>query len=573
PLVPGWLRRYRPGLLPGDVVAAVVVTMLLVPQGLAYAALAGLPPQLGLYASVMPLVVYALFGSSMVLSVGPVAVASVMTASALSPIAEPGSPEYIAAAVLLACLSGVMLFVFGLLRLGNLARLLSHPVVNGFISGAALLIVIGQLRPLLGVEAQGETALALMAGLLRSLPDLDPLTAFIGLGVLVVLWLARRFLAPGLRLLGLPPATAALLSKLAPMVAVLGVAGLIAAFGLEGRLHVVGSLPAGLPQLVWPELDPSLAAQLLLPALVIGLIGFVESVAIAQAFARQHGQRIDPDAELRGLGAANVASALSGAFPVAGGFSRTVINAEGGARTPLAGVIAALLIAGVLVFATGLFRALPIAVLAAVIIVAAVSLVDIAALRQTWRHDRMEGLAFAGTALGVLVAGVEAGVIFGVALSLATLIWRASHPHVAVLGRIPGTEHFRNVQRYGVETHAAVQMVRIDEVLFFGNADVVQQQLEALVMHDPHPGHLVLVMTSVSHVDATALAMLQELNESLAKRGIQLHLAEVKGPVMDRLQGGPLMEQLSGEVFLSANEAFEALAGMGVSVDGDRIRQ
>jgi len=258
---------------------------------------------------------------------------------------------------------------------------------------------------------------------------------------------------------------------------------------------------------------------------------------------------------------------------VAGGFSRTVINAEGGARTPLAGVIAALLIAGVLVFATGLFRALPIAVLAAVIIVAAVSLVDIAALRQTWRHDRMEGLAFAGTALGVLVAGVEAGVIFGVALSLATLIWRASHPHVAVLGRIPGTEHFRNVQRYGVETHAAVQMVRIDEVLFFGNADVVQQQLEALVMHDPHPGHLVLVMTSVSHVDATALAMLQELNESLAKRGIQLHLAEVKGPVMDRLQGGPLMEQLSGEVFLSANEAFEALAGMGVSVDGDRIRQ
>ncbi|MFV8834175.1 SulP family inorganic anion transporter [Aquisalimonas sp.] len=559
-LLPGWVRRYRRDLLPGDLLAAVVVTMLLVPQGLAYAALAGLPPQLGLYASVTPLLAYAVFGSSMVLSVGPVAVASLMTASALTPLADPGSPEYIAGAVLLAFLSGIMLFVFGLLRLGNLARLMSHPVISGFISGAALLIIVGQLRPLLGVDADGQSALALVVGLVRSMPDVDPLTAAIGVGVLSALLAARIYLPGLLRRLGVSPPMAALGSRLAPMGAVIGVSALVAVAGLEHRLDVVGALPAGLPQLVLPALDPALITPLLLPALIIGLIGFVESVAIAQAFARQRGQRIDPDAELRGLGAANVVSALSGAFPVTGGFSRTAVNAEGGARTPLAGIIAAALIALVLVFATGLFRALPMTVLAAVIIIAAVGLVDVAALRRVWRHDRMEGLAFAGTALGVLVVGVEAGVLFGVTLSLITLIWRASHPHVAVVGRVPGTEHFRNVCRHRVETDGRVLLVRIDENLFFGNAEVVQQQIETLVARDPQPEHLVLVMTSVSHVDATALDMLEALDAGLERQGIRLHLAEVKGPVMDGLSGGPLMERLRGEVFLSVNEAFETLA-------------
>ncbi|SEO45482.1 SulP family inorganic anion transporter [Aquisalimonas asiatica] len=559
-LLPGWLRRYRRDLLPGDLLAALVVTMLLVPQGLAYAALAGLPPQLGLYASVAPLLVYALFGSSMVLSVGPVAVASLMTASALTPLADPGSPEYIAGAVLLAFLSGLMLFAFGLLRLGNLARLMSHPVISGFIAGAALLIIVGQLRPLLGVDAEGQSAVTLMVGVVRSLPQLEPLTAAIGVGVLGGLWAARIYLPGLLRHLGLSSAAAALGSRLAPMAAVIAVSALVAVAGLEQRLDVVGTLPAGLPQLVLPALDPALITPLLLPALIIGLIGFVESVAIAQAFARQRGQRIDPDAELRGLGAANVASALSGAFPVTGGFSRTAVNAEGGARTPLAGVFAAVLIALVLVFATGLFRALPMTVLAAVIIIAAVGLVDVAALRRVWRHDRMEGLAFAGTALGVLVVGVEAGVLFGVTLSLVTLIWRASHPHLAVVGRVPGTEHFRNVCRHRVETDARVLLVRIDENLFFGNAEAVQQQLETLVARDPAPDHLVLVMTSVSHVDATALDMLEALDAGLERRGIRLHLAEVKGPVMDGLRGGPLMARLRGEVFLSVNEAFETLA-------------
>lgn len=558
---PAWVRAYRRGQLPGDLIAALVVTMLLVPQGLAYASLAGLPPQLGLYASVLPMMAYALFGTSMVLSVGPVAVTALMTASALAPIAAPGSPEYVAGAIVLAFLSGLMLFTFGLLRLGQLARLLSHPVINGFISGAAILIIIGQLRPLFGISSGGDTAVELIGQWLASLGSLQPLTSAIGLAALLLLWVARRHLAAWLERAGLPGPQATLLSRLAPMVVVLMGAAGVAIAGIGDKLAVVGSLPAGLPNLVWPAFDVSLLGALWLPALIITLITFVESVAIAQAFARQAGVRIDPNAELRGLGAANLASAFSGAFPVTGGFSRTVVNAEAGARTPLAGVLAAAFMVGVLLFATGLFRSLPNTVLAAVIIIAALGLVDIKGLKHAWHFDRLEGIAFGGTALGVLLAGVETGVVFGVVFSLALLVWRASHPHLAVMGRIPGSEHFRNVLRHPeVECDPSQIIVRVDENLFFGNAEGIEERLFAVVTEHPEAKHLILVMSSVSHVDATAADMLEYLNATLAERDIRLHLAEVKGPVMDRLEAGTLLGHLSGEVFLSTHAAMRQLS-------------
>ena len=572
-LLPAWLRGYPRRSLPGDLVAALVVTLLLVPQGLAYAALAGLPPQLGLYAGLLPMVAYAVFGSSMVMSVGPVAVASLMTAAALSGIAAPGSPEYIAAAVVLALLSGLLLFGFGLLGLGHLARLLSHPVISGFITGAALVIVISQLRPLLGIAASGDTAVLLVVDLLRSLGGFEPLTAYFGLTALVFLWLARRYLARLLARLGLARTTADLLAKLAPMLAVLVASALVVGLDWQERLPVVGTLPPGLPVLVVPALDFSLIGALWLPALVIGLIGFVESVAIAQSFARRSGQRIDPNAELRGLGAANVVSAFSGAFPVTGGFSRTVVNAEAGAQTPLASVLAAGLMALVLLFATGLFGALPMAVLAAVIISAALGLVDVQGLRQVWRYDRIEGVAFGGTALGVLLVGVEAGVIFGVALSLAMLVLRASRPHVAVVGRIPGTEHFRNIHRHQVETRLGLVIVRVDEILFFGNAEAVEDELERILAERPDTRDLVLVMLSVSHIDATAAEMLERLNETLLPQGIRLHLAEVKGPVMDRLLPGTLLQRLSGRIFLSTHEAFEKLGSAAPTIEVEQRRR
>lgn len=558
-VMPAWLRAYQPSWLASDAIAALVVSLLLVPQGLAYAALAGLPVQMGLYASLLPLIAYALFGSSRVMSVGPVAIASLMTGAALAPVAEPGSAEYIAAAIFLAVLSGVMLMVFGWMRLGQLAYFLSHPVISGFISGAALLIVLGQLSPLLGLSAHGDNALALVSAMYQAWPTLDPLTATIGLGSLLVLWGCKTYLAAGLQQLGIAPSLAQLLAKLAPMMVVVLAIALVLLMAWEDQLRVVGAFPAGLPELALPTWRWDWLDALWLPALMIGLVGFIESVSIAHAFAAREGLKINADAELRGLGAANIVSGLSGAFPVTGGFSRTAVNAEAGAKTPLSGVMAAVLIALILVFFTQLFSALPVSVLAATIIVAAVGLVDGKTLRHTWEYDRAEAWALIGTGAGVLLAGVEMGIGIGVGLSLATLIWRASQPHIAILGRVPGTEHFRNIKRFNVEIDPHVLIMRIDERLFFGNAELVEVAIEQAVAERQSCRDVVLVMSSVSSIDATADEMLVRVNGLLDAQGIRLHLAEVKGPVLDRLEHADFSRVLTGSIHLSTHQALERI--------------
>lgn len=556
--LPPWISQYRGEHLAGDVMAGLVAAMLLVPQGLAYAALAGLPPQLGLYASILPLLAYATLGSSMVLAVGPVAVISLMTASALTPIAVPGSPEYVAAAALLALLSGIMLFVFGLLRFGALARYLSHPVISGFVSGSAIAILIGQLRPLLGIRAEGELPWMLALDLLRRMNETDWPTALIGLTALSLLLLARKALPTLLVNVGLQSRSATTLSRLAPMFIVLGAALLIPKLGWQAHLPVVGAIPDGLPGLILPRFDLPLAVQLLVPALLISIIGFMESASIAQSYASRRRQALDHNAELRGLGAANLASAFSGAFPVTGGFSRTVVNAEAGARTPIAGVITASLIALVVSFASSLFHGLPHTVLAAVIITAVAGLIDFDALRRIWAYDRLEGATLVGTALAVLTFGVEIGIASGIVLSLAALVWRASHPHMAVVGRVPGTEHFRNIERHQVEIDPARLLIRIDENLFFGNAEAVRTRIATELRRRPATRELILVMSSVSRIDATALKMLEELNHTLIEQGIRLHLTEVKGPVLDRLGHTPFLKNLSGSVHLSTHSACNA---------------
>jgi sulfate permease, SulP family len=559
-LIPAWVRGYHRDDLTGDLLAGLIVTMLVVPQGLAFAALAGLPAHFGLYASLLPLIAYALFGTSMVISVGPVAVISLMTAAALAPVAVAGSPEYVAAAALLALMSGAMLFLFGLLRLGVLAQFLSHPVISGFIAGSALLIIVGQLRPLLGIDVDGHNAIDLLVGILGSLDQTVPLSALLGGATLALLVAARFSLAPLLVRAGLSGRQADLAARLVPMAAVIFGAVLVALLGWEGRLRVIGELPRGLPALAIPETSLALIGQLWLPALAIGLVGFVESVGIARAYAARSGQRIDADAELRGLGAANLASGFSGAFPVTGALSRTALNAEAGARTPFAGVVSALLIALILLAGTGLFRTLPETVLAATIIVIAVGLIDLDTFRVTWRYDRTEAFALLFTAAGVLVSGVEVGIALGIAMSLATLIWRASRPHIAVLGRVGQTQHFRNVERHEVETSPRVLMLRVDENLFFGNAEAIEDRIDEELEGRSGVRHLVLVMSSVSYVDETALEMLERLNRRLGGRGIALHLAEVKGPVLDSLGGADrLVGDLGGTVYLSTWDAYERL--------------
>lgn len=554
--LPQWLRNYRRAALAGDATAGVIVTVMLIPQSLAYALLAGLPPEMGLYASILPIVAYALLGSSMTLAVGPVAVASLMTASALQPLAATGSAQYVGMAITLSLLSGGMLALFGLLRLGFLAHFLSHPVISGFISGSAVLIAVGQFKHVLGVQAGGHNVFETLGALAQALPDARGVTVAIGGSSLVFLWAARKYLARTLMGLGFPAKAADLAAKLSPMLAVIVSTAVVAVWRLDATagVSVVGAVPQGLPALVVPSLQG--LGDLLLPALLISLVGFVESVSVAQSLALKRQQRVDPNRELLGLGAANVASAFSGGFPVTGGFARSVVNFAAGANTPLAGIISALLMGVVIAAMTGLFHYLPHAVLAATIIIAVSSLIDLDTLREAWKYDRADAASLLATGIGVVVFGVEVGILMGVALSLGTLVWRSSHPHIAVVGRVPGTEHFRNVDRHAVDTEPGLIALRVDESLYFANASVLQDRIEALVAAQPGAREVLLVCSAVNLIDATALGVLTALESSLRERGIAFSLSEVKGPVMDRLQTTPLGERLKGRIFLSTHEAF-----------------
>ncbi|WP_118133224.1 SulP family inorganic anion transporter [Oceanicella sp. SM1341] len=553
-----WGRSYDRETLGADLVAALIVTVMLIPQSFAYALLAGLPPVLGLYASMAPLVLYALFGTSRTLAVGPVAISSLMTAAACGALFAQGTPEYAGAAVALAALSGVMLLGMGALRLGVLANFLSHPVISGFITASALLIAAGQLRHLLGVQAGGSTAPELVPALLAALPGTSLTTLALGaLTIAFLLW-ARRGLAPALRRLGLAERGATALARTGPVIAVALTTLATWALGLD--VAVVGEVPRGLPALALPPLDPALLTQIAVPALLISVVGYVETVSIAQTLAARRRERIDPDQELIALGAANLGSAVSGAFPVSGGFARSVVNFDAGARTPAAGLFTAAGMAAATLLLTPLIRHLPQATLAATIIVAVLGLVDLRALTRVWAYSRADFAAQAGTILVTLLAGVEAGLITGVGLSVALQLWRSSRPHVAVVGQVPGCEHFRNVARHEVVTAPHVLSLRVDESLSFPNARFLEDYVYDAVAADPRIRHVVLVCPAVNAVDASALESLEAIIHRLSDAGVTLHLSEVKGPVMDGLRRAGLPEHLTGEVFLSQYDAFRTLA-------------
>ena len=558
--LPNWLRQYQRPWLSGDLTAGLIVTVMLIPQSLAYAMLAGLPPQIGLYASILPLLAYAFFGSSMTLAVGPVAVASLMTASALTPLAAPGSESYLMLAVLMALMSGLILFIAGLLRLGFLAYFLSHPVISGFISGSAILIAVGQLKYLLGISLHSGSIIATMKGLAHQISAINTNTAVIGIAALLFLFFARSALAPLLKAAGLPSKLAELLTKLAPMAVVIMSTAIVASTGLDqsAQVAIVGQVPSGLPSIGMPQISWQQTQALWLPALLISLVGFVESVSVAQSLALKRGQRISPDRELLGIGAANIASAFSGGYPVTGGFARSVVNFSAGANTPAAGVISAVLMAIVISAFTGWFYYLPVSVLAATIIVAVLGLFDWHTLREAWRYDKADAVSLLLTFAGVIFLGVEEGILLGVALSLAVLVWRSSHPHMAVVGRVPGTEHFRNIDRHQVDTLSGLIALRIDESLYFANAQIIEEKVEALIQSNTDTRTVLMILSAVNQLDSTALAMLTDMQKDLAARNITLQFAEVKGPVLDRLRSTPLGEKMHDQIFLSTHEAFVA---------------
>lgn len=556
-----WGRSYDRPALTSDLMAAVIVTIMLIPQSLAYAMLAGLPPVVGLYASILPLFAYALFGTSRTLAVGPVAVVSLMTASAAGAVAAPGTAAYWEAAITLAALSGVMLVVLGLLRLGFLANLLSHPVISGFISASGVLIATSQLKHILGVKAGGETWPEMLSGLAASLGNINLATLAIGVPATLFLFWVRKGLKPALQKLGLSPRAADMSAKAGPVVAVALSILAVIGFGLDAQgVSIVGAIPQGLPPFMLPSADLALIEALWVPALLISVIGFVESVSVAQTLAAKRRQRISPDQELIGLGASNIASALSGGYPVTGGFARSVVNFDAGAQTPAAGAFTAVGIALASLFLTPLLYNLPNATLAATIIVAVLSLVDFKTPQLLWAYSKADFAAHAATIAITLVAGVELGVIAGVAVGLLLYLWRASRPHAAIVGRVPGTEHFRNVERHKVLTLPHLLTIRVDESLTYLNARWLEEYVLEQVAERPALRHVVLMASAVNAVDASGLESLEAINHRLADGGIRLHLSEVKGPVMDRLKRSHFLDDLSGRVFLSQDQAFAQLA-------------
>ncbi|MEE4278577.1 MAG: sulfate permease [Halieaceae bacterium] len=556
-----WLRSYDRGLFASDALAAVIVTIMLIPQSLAYALLAGLPPEMGLYASILPLVAYALFGSSRTLSVGPVAVVSLMTASAVGRVAETGTLGYASAAIAMASLSGFMLIGMGLLRFGYLANLLSHPVVSGFITASGIIIALSQLRHILGIDAHGETLPSLLHSLAAHLGEFNAVTLVTGLGATLFLFWARSGLVRLLQALGLGSEPAALLAKAGPVLVIVVTIAASLLLDFEARgVALVGDVPSGLPAFALPTIDLELWSELAVSALLISVIGFVESVSVGKTLAAKRRQRIDANQELIALGAANLASGVSGGFPVTGGFSRSVVNFDAGAQTQLASVLAALGIALAALLLTPVLYHLPKATLAATIIVAVTSLIDIGILKLAWGYSRTDFAAVAVTIGATLAAGVELGVLAGIAVSIALHIYKTSRPHIAIVGEIPGTEHFRNVNRHQVVTHPGIISLRIDESLYFANASFLESAIYALVAErDERLRHIILQCTAVNEIDLSALEALEAIIERLAEQGILLHLSEVKGPVMDALERSDLLQHLSGEVFLSQHQACEAL--------------
>ncbi|MFM8796787.1 MAG: SulP family inorganic anion transporter [Betaproteobacteria bacterium] len=556
-----WRGELNRSTVVDDTLAGLIVTVMIIPQSLAYALLAGLPAQAGLYASIVPLVLYALLGTSRVLAVGPVAVVSLMTAAAVGEFARAGTAHYAEVALALALLSGLMLTVMGLLRLGFVAHFLSHPVISGFITASGLLIAASQLKSLLGVQAGGHNLPEMVGALASQWSQVHGLTVAVGLGSLAFLLATRSRLKPALAAWGLAPRTADLLSKLGPVAAIIATTAAAAAFDWQAQgLKTVGHIPQGLPPLTLPSWDLALWRDLAMPALLISVVGFVESVSVGQTLAAKRRQRVDPNQELVALGGANLGAAFTGGFPVTGGFSRSVVNFDAGARTPLAGLItAAGILLATLTLTPVLFH-LPQATLAATIVVAVWSLVDLQMLQRTWRYSRPDFIALVATLVLTLLQGVEVGLVVGVAVSLLLHLWRTSQPHIAEVGLVPGTEHFRSVLRHQVLTSPSVLSLRVDESLYFANARALEDRINAAVAQSKALRHVVLQCSAINDIDASALESLESINQRLEQAGLTLHLSEVKGPVMDKLQRSDFLSVLSGKVYLSHYQAVAAIS-------------
>lgn len=554
-----WLSDYTPVKFKSDVLAALIVVAMLVPQGMAYAMLAGLPPIMGLYASILPMIIYALLGGSSTLSIGPVAIISMMTFATLNPLFEVGSPVYIEAATLLALMVGIISLLLGLFRFGFLIQLISHPVIQSFIIASALLIAFGQLKFLVDLPLKANNIPEFTTSLLEYLPLLHlPSLLFGLLSMALLIYLPKLLKSQAVQSrIG----STDFLVRAVPLILVcLGIAAIVF-LNLKGQgIKTVGAIPSGFPPLSFPHWNWELVMTLLPGASMIAMISFVESLSIAQATALQQRSHLNSNQELIALGIANISAGVSSAFPVTGSLSRTVVNADAGAKSPMAGVLSSILIIFVSLFFTGFFEDLPLTILAATIIVSIWKLVDFRPFFDAWRYSKADGIAMWITFLGVVLIDISTGLIIGIVSTFVLMLWRISRPHIAVVGLVEGTQHFRNIQRHQVSTSDRVLSLRIDENLTFLNANSFKGYLINEISLNDQLQHVIINCSSISAIDLSALEMLEDLNAELAKLDIRLHFAEVKGPVMDKLQASKLMTHLSGLIYLTHFQAIQDLA-------------
>ncbi|MGO2997421.1 MAG: SulP family inorganic anion transporter [Moraxellaceae bacterium] len=559
-LIPTWLRHYPLAALPTDLVAGLVVGILVIPQSLGYAVLAGLPPVYGLYSAIVPVLVYAWLGSSNVQAVGPVAITAIMTASGLLPYAEQGTEQYALMASLLALMVGALLWIAGRLRLGWIMQFISRGVSAGFVSGAAVLIFVSQLKYLMAIPITGSSLVGYLSTMQHYVGQLHPLTLLIGV-IAFALLVANRYASQWVWRTWLSPSYAKWAERLFPLV-LLVIAIILSIILHWGSLGVatIGRIPHGLPSFTLPHMaDLQEALKLLPTAGLMALIVFVSSSSVASTYARLRGESFDANHELTGLGLANLSGGLFQSFAVAGGFSRTAINADSGAKTPLASLVTVLVMIAALIAFSNALAPLPYALLGATIMASIIGLIDIATLKSAWQRDRLDGASFLAAFVGVLIFGLNTGLVIGLMVSFASLIWQSSKPHVAIVGQLGGTGHFRNINRHDVVTFDNLVMLRIDESLFFGNSESVHRRILNAMQQYPAAQEIILIMAAVNHIDLTAQEMLSTLNKELALQNKRLHFSFIKGPVMDIIGQTPLISELSGQVYLSTLDAVDAL--------------
>ena len=561
-----WLRNYQSKHLFGDITAGIIVTSLLIPQGMAYALLAGLPPQIGLYASILPAIIYPLLGTSQVLAVGPVAVDSLMVAAAIAKLAPQGSSEYLALAIALAFLVGIIEIGMGVLRMGFLVNFLSRSVISGFISGAAIIIGFSQVKHLLGLKIPStESFIELLTLILGKITEVNWVTLSLGISSIAILLYFNQPLVKLLKRQGWSEQRILPITKSAPLLVVILGTLLVSVFQWDrvAGVKIVGMVPLGLPPLTIPSFDLQTWRSLLPAALAIALVGYMEGFSGAQALASKRREKIDPNQELIAFGAANMSAAFTGGYPVTGGVSRSVVNFAAGANTGLASIITGILVAITVMFFTSWFYFLPQTCLAATIITAVYKLIDFATLKRMWNYDKADAIAWLVTFSAVLGLGVEKGIIFGAIVALSLHLWHTSRPHIAIVGRLGESEHFRNVLRYEVKTSPQVLAIRVDASLYFANAKYMENFLSREISDRPDVTSVVLVCSAVNLIDASALEVLESLIADLKSIGINFYFSEVKGPVMDKLLNIGFVDYVgSDHFFLSTDIAMRELAGI-----------